>query len=141
MFILYEENMFKIKLTLALITLFVVIFYIIDIANHITIFHNHPLKLEFFLTVAFFILSVLLITITYKIIEKREISKIKYKIVSNISHELRTYITSVSGALTIILNDLVGEIPTSMKEMVSIANSNTTKLIELVNNLVNTEKL
>lgn len=132
--------MLKIKLILASIMLFMFIYGIIYISNHLTIFPSHILRSELVLATIFFILSVFLIALTYKITEKKELSKAQCEFISDKNHELRTYITSISGALTIISNNLVGEVPVAMKDMVNIAKSNVTKLLELVNNCVEITK-
>lgn len=132
--------MLKSGLILAAIVLFLVIFGIIDTSNHIIILKSHPFKLELLLTIIFFALSAILITITYKITVKHEINKAKDKCMSKVNHELRTYVTAISGALKIISNNLVGEIPTAMKDMLNIANKNVIKLLELVDDLTNFKK-
>lgn len=82
-----------------------------------------------------------LIAFSQDITKEKEIEDIKDQFVSIINHELRTPLTALSGALKIISSDLVGEIPDTMKEMVNVANSNAVRLLELINNLLDTEKL
>lgn len=133
--------MFKnLKLILFLIVLFIVIFYVIDILNHMISLHNQPLKFEFLLTFIFFNIFALLMVVTYKLTKEKETKNITHQFITIISHELRAPLTSISGALKIISNELVGKIPPPMKEMIFIANNNATRLLEFLNDLVNVEK-
>lgn len=82
-----------------------------------------------------------LIAFSQDLTKEKEIEAIKAQFVSIINHEIRTPLTSLSGALKIILTDLVGEIPPTMKEMINIANSNATRLLEIINDLLEADKL
>lgn len=82
-----------------------------------------------------------LVAFSSDITNEKKMENIKYQFISNLNHELRTPLTAISGALSIISNDLVGEVPPPMKEMVNVANNNTIRLLELVSDLVNIEKL
>lgn len=82
-----------------------------------------------------------LVAFSNDITSEKKIENIKYQFISSLNHELRTPITAISGALSIISNDLVGEVPAPMKEMVNVVNNNTVRLLELVDDLVNIEKL
>lgn len=73
--------------------------------------------------------------------KEKELENLKYQFISIVNHELRTPLTSISGSLKIILSELVGEIPAPMKEMVNVADHNTTRLLEVINDLVNVEHL
>lgn len=66
---------------------------------------------------------------------------IKKQFVSIINHKLRSPLTSVHGSLKIISSGMVGEIPTTMKEMIDMANINVEKLLELINDLLDADKL
>ena len=50
--------------------------------------------------------------------------------VSAAHFELRTALTTISGALKIILSGVVGEVPITMLEMLNVANKSSTKLLE-----------
>lgn len=82
-----------------------------------------------------------LVAFSIDITNEKKIENIRYQFISSINHELRTPLTAISGALSIISNDLVGEVPAPMKEMVNVATNNTIRLLELVGDLVNAEKL
>ena len=128
-----------IKFPFLLGVLFAIIFAIVfAITQLISIIHK-PLLFEFILSGAFFVLAVLLIALTYKTTRKTEVERIKNDLISTVNHELRTPLTAISGAMTIISNNLVGEIPISMKEMMTIVNNNTVKLLDVINKSMNTK--
>lgn len=60
--------------------------------------------------------------------------------VSVISHELRTPLTSIKGALGLIESGKVGNIVPSIKGLVTIANNNCTRLVTLINDLLDIQK-
>ncbi len=73
--------------------------------------------------------------------ERRRQDNIKQAFISTVSHELRTPLTSLSGALSLIRGGAVGEIPPKMEEMLGIAINNSTRLGNLINDLLDMEKL
>ena len=72
--------------------------------------------------------------------ESKEIERMKSEFVSTVSHELRTPITAIQGSLKLIN---AGVIPDAdkQKDMLTIAESNTDRLLTLVNDLLDFEKL
>ncbi len=81
------------------------------------------------------------LSIARDISELKRIDKLKNEFVSTVSHELRTPLTSISGALGIVNNGLAGQLPEPVKNLVSIAHNNSLRLIYLVNDLLDMEKL
>jgi CheY-like chemotaxis protein len=65
----------------------------------------------------------------------------KTEFISTVSHELRTPLTAISGALGIVINGLAGSLPEQAERMIQIAHSNSHRLIYLVNDLLDMEKL
>lgn len=130
------------------VVLFLIIFFLINISNNIMNFHSHPVEYKILLTLIFFLSSVLLIFVTYKIAKKmiyeqineREVKAVNEKFVSTINYALRAPLTSLLGALNIISSNLVGEIPEPMKEMINVANNNAKKLLEVVDRMINEKK-
>lgn len=82
-----------------------------------------------------------LIAFSQDITKQKEVEEVKSEFISIINHKIRTPLTSISGSLKIILNGLVGEIPVPMREMIDMADTNATKLLELINELINKEEL
>lgn len=81
------------------------------------------------------------LSIARDISELKRIDKLKNEFVSTVSHELRTPLTSISGALGIVNNGLVGQLPEQAQKLISIAHNNSLRLIHLVNDLLDMEKL
>ncbi len=61
--------------------------------------------------------------------------------VSTVSHELRTPLTSIIGSLDIINSGMAGEIPGESKKIVGIAHKNSKRLLELINDILDLQKL
>lgn len=68
-------------------------------------------------------------------------SKTKSEFVSTVSHELRTPLTSISGSLDLILGGVVGDVSNKIQGLIEIANNNTKRLLTLINDLLDIEKI
>ena len=75
------------------------------------------------------------------ITEQREIERMKSEFISIVSHELRTPLTSIKGALDLIEGGALEEVPEKISDMIGIASQNTERLSNLVNDLLDFEKL
>lgn len=75
------------------------------------------------------------------IAELKRIDRMKTEFISTVSHELRTPLTAISGALGIINGGALGDLPDTAKKMLNIAQKNSQRLIHLVNDLLDMEKL
>lgn len=63
-------------------------------------------------------------------------SEAKTRFLSTVSHELRTPLTSIKGALDLIHAGSIGEVPEKMARLLGIARSNSSRLIDLVGDLL-----
>lgn len=81
------------------------------------------------------------VAIRTDITEGKEIDRMKSEFVSTVSHELRTPLTSIKGSLGMIVAGALGELPEKAKGMMDIAYKNTERLINLVNDILDTEKM
>lgn len=72
---------------------------------------------------------------------RRQVEKIKSEFVSVVSHELRTPLTSIHGSLALLESGLVNSTTEKGKRMLEIAVSNTDRLIRLLNDILDVEKL
>ncbi len=75
------------------------------------------------------------------ITERKTMERLKNEFISTVSHELRRPLTSISGALQLMDAGVVGDIPAAAKRMVSIAHDNSQRLIRLVNDILDIEKM
>jgi PAS domain S-box-containing protein len=73
--------------------------------------------------------------------ERRAVEKMKDEFVSIVSHELRTPLTSIRGALGLLAGGRLGEIPDKGKRMLAIAVSNTDRLVHLINDILDIERI
>lgn len=75
------------------------------------------------------------------ITERKQIEKMKSEFISTVSHELRTPLTSIRGALGLITGGAVGELPKAIDEMLTIAGNNTQRLLFLINDILDIQKI
>jgi len=73
--------------------------------------------------------------------ERKRVERMKTEFVSTVSHELRTPLTSIHGSLGLVLGGAVGEVPVPARELLRIAESNSERLIGLVNDILDIEKI
>ena len=73
--------------------------------------------------------------------QRKEMDRMKNEFVSTVSHELRTPLTSIRGSLGLITGGTVGDIPQQAMMMVDLAAKNTERLISLVNDILDIEKI
>lgn len=71
----------------------------------------------------------------------KKIEKMKNEFISTVSHELRTPLTSIRGALGILQGGLAGDLPDKSKPLVKIALNNSERLIRLINDILDIEKM
>jgi len=81
------------------------------------------------------------IAVIRDISERKRIEQMKNEFVSTVSHELRTPLTAIAGALGLINGGALGEVPAVMQDMLRIAQGNSQRLGELINDLLDMDKL
>ncbi|MCP3137280.1 ATP-binding protein [Pyxidicoccus xibeiensis] len=75
------------------------------------------------------------------ITERKEVERMKNEFISTVSHELRTPLTSIRGSLGLLEGGIVGDLPAPALDMVRIARTNTERLIRLINDILDLEKM
>jgi PAS domain S-box-containing protein len=73
--------------------------------------------------------------------ERKRIERMKSEFVSTVSHELRTPLTSIAGSLGLIKAGALGPVPEGMTEMLGIAEQNSRRLRQLIDDLLDMDKL
>lgn len=73
--------------------------------------------------------------------ERYKADRLKNEFVSTVSHELRTPLTSIKGSLGLLKAEVVGGLPEQAKPMIKIAYDNCERLVRLVNDILNVEKI
>jgi signal transduction histidine kinase len=77
----------------------------------------------------------------HDITERRKVERMKDEFVSVVSHELRTPLTSIQGALGLLENGVLGPLGGEALEMAHIAADGSRRLLRLVNELLDIQKL
>ena len=75
------------------------------------------------------------------ITERKQVERMKNEFISTVSHELRTPLTSIRGALGLITGGAVGELPSQISDMLTIAGNNTQRLLFLINDILDMQKI
>src|SRR5271156_4848714 len=73
--------------------------------------------------------------------ERKRLERLKDEFVSTVSHELRTPLTSISGSLGLLMGNAAGDLPKLMVRLLAIAHTNSQRLVRLVNDILDIEKM
>lgn len=73
--------------------------------------------------------------------ERRDVERMRREFVATVSHELRTPLTSIRGSLGLLTAKTAGELAPAAERLVAIAERNTTRLIRLINDFLDLERL
>ena len=73
--------------------------------------------------------------------ERRAVERLKNEFVSVVSHELRTPLTSVRGSLGLLASGALGPLGADAQRMAEVAVSSTDRLVRLVNDLLDLERI
>ncbi|HEX6632008.1 MAG TPA: ATP-binding protein, partial [Gemmatimonadaceae bacterium] len=80
--------------------------------------------------------------ITFRdVTERREVDRMKDEFISVVSHELRTPLTAIRGSLGLLAAGKAGDIPQRGQRMLDIAVQNTDRLIRLINDILDIERI
>ena len=75
------------------------------------------------------------------ITERRRVERMKAEFVSTVSHELRTPLTSIAGSLGLLTGGAAGALPDKAGRLVAIAHGNCQRLVRLINDILDIEKM
>jgi two-component system sensor histidine kinase VicK len=73
--------------------------------------------------------------------ERRALERMKDEFISTVSHELRTPLTSLRAALGLVTGGTLNERPDKLRQMLDIATGNTDRLVRLVNDILELERI
>ena len=73
--------------------------------------------------------------------ERRAVEKLKKEFIATVSHELRTPLTAIRGSIGLLAGGVLGELPPPARSAVAIADRNTQRLLELINDILDFERL
>lgn len=73
--------------------------------------------------------------------ERRAVEQMKNEFISIVSHELRTPLTSIRGSLGLLASGLLKKFPDKADKMLKIAVENTDRLVRLINDILDIERL
>ena len=80
-------------------------------------------------------------SIMRNITERKKVERMKNEFISTVSHELRTPLTSIRGALGLVGSGAAGKLPHQAQPLVDIAAKNCDRLVRLINDILDIEKI
>jgi PAS domain S-box-containing protein len=85
--------------------------------------------------------GLLVLGVIVDISERKRLERLKDEFVSTVSHELRTPLTSISGSLGLLIGGASGKLPDPATRLLAIAQTNSQRLVRLVNDILDIEKM
>lgn len=82
-----------------------------------------------------------LLTNVLDVSERKEIEKVRREFVSIVSHDLRAPLSGIVGGLNLLSEGVCGELPARATEIVKVADRSASRLMSLINDLLDIEKL
>ena len=73
--------------------------------------------------------------------ERKRVERMKTEFISTVSHKLRTPLTSIRGALNLVLGKFAESLPDRVRKMLEMAERNSSRLTRLINDLLDLEKI
>ncbi len=77
----------------------------------------------------------------HDISERRQVEEMKNEFIATVSHELRTPMTSIRASLSMLVDGGAGELPPDVQHLVNIAYQSSERLVRLVNDVLDIEKI
>lgn len=88
-----------------------------------------------------FLIAGIMEDITARRKESKRIEQLKDDFVATASHELRTPLTSISGSLGLLIGNPAWNLPKPAERLLAIAYANSQRLVRLVNDILDIEKI
>jgi signal transduction histidine kinase len=74
-------------------------------------------------------------------VERKRLDRLKDEFIATVSHELRTPLTSISASLGLLMGQAAGNLPDPAARLIAIAHTNSKRLVRLINDLLDIEKM
>lgn len=81
------------------------------------------------------------VVVVRDVTERKRVEQLKSEFVSTVSHELRTPLTSIAGSLGLVAGGAAGAMPDKATRLIEIARGNCDRLVRLINDILDMEKL
>jgi PAS domain S-box-containing protein len=81
------------------------------------------------------------VLVFFDLTERQKVERLKSDFVSTVSHELRTPLTAIRGALGLLSGGVLGELTPDAMNVVQIAHQNAERLVRLVNDILDMQKI
>lgn len=81
------------------------------------------------------------VAVVRDVTEQRAVERLKDEFTSTVSHELRTPLTSIKGTLGLLTGGVAGALPSEAVSLLGVAERNTERLIRLVNDILDLDRL
>ncbi|MEM9596614.1 MAG: PAS domain S-box protein, partial [Acidobacteriota bacterium] len=75
------------------------------------------------------------------ITERHHLDRMKQDFLSTVSHELRTPLTSIIASLGLLESGRLADHPQRLNELITVAHRNSNRLLKLINNLLDVQKI
>ncbi|WP_315721564.1 MULTISPECIES: ATP-binding protein [unclassified Bradyrhizobium] len=85
--------------------------------------------------------GLMILSVVVDVSERRRAERLKDEFVATVSHELRTPLTSVTGSLGLLVGCWSKTIPEPAARLLSIAHANSERLVRLVNDILDMERI
>lgn len=85
--------------------------------------------------------GLLVLSVITDISERKRIERMKDEFVSTVSHELRTPLTSIAASLGLLSRGAHAQLPDNLSRLVTIAHANSQRLVRLINDILDIEKI
>lgn len=103
--------------------------------------HQVPIPVEYSLSQVKLDHDVNYTVILRDVRERKRVERMKHELVATVSHELRTPLTAIRGSLGLLTGGALGELPAAVHELVTLAQRNSERLVLLINDLLDLERL
>ena len=85
--------------------------------------------------------SLRILTVAVDLSARHQVEKLKGEFISTVSHELRTPLTAIRSALGMLTGHFAQQVPSDLQPLLAIAQRNSERLVRLINDILDMEKL